>query len=135
MVIRAAPRGWTGAVRRTTGAGSPRRRRPLAEVIAHAVADLRVIPNLDTLAARGTHEPSHLRPPIPRTHRQFSPLQWLQHQRILHARRLLEDSELSVDAVAREVGLANAVSLRPHFRRLVGTSPQRYRETFRSVTQ
>lgn len=62
-----------------------------------------------------------------------SPLQWLLYQRILHARWLLEDTDLPVDTVARHVGLANAVSLRPHFHRVLGVSPQRYRDTFRSV--
>lgn len=63
-----------------------------------------------------------------------SPLQWLLHQRILLAQRLLEHSELPIDAVARRVGLATGVSLRPHFRRLVGVSPQTYRDTFRAST-
>jgi transcriptional regulator GlxA family with amidase domain len=62
----------------------------------------------------------------------ISPLQWLLHQRILHAQRLLEDTDLPVDAIARQVGLSTAVSLRPHFHRLVGVSPQAYRETFRT---
>lgn len=62
----------------------------------------------------------------------ISPLQWLLHQRVLHAQRLLEDTGLPIDAVARQVGLANAVSLRPHFHRLVGVSPQQYRDTFRT---
>ncbi len=62
----------------------------------------------------------------------ISALQWLLHQRILQAQRLLEDSDLPIDTVARRVGLANAVSLRPHFRRLVGVTPQDYRRTFRA---
>ncbi len=63
-----------------------------------------------------------------------SPLQWLAQQRILHAQRLLEDTDLSIDAVAREVGLATAVSLRPPFRRVAGVSPQAYRTNFRAKT-
>ncbi len=63
----------------------------------------------------------------------ISPLQWLLYQRILRAQRLLEDSDLPVDTVARRVGLANAVSLRPHFRRIVGVSPQDYRHTFQAA--
>ncbi len=61
-----------------------------------------------------------------------SPLQWLLHQRILHAQRLLEDTDLPIDTVARRVGLATGVSLRPHFNRVVGVSPQTYRDTFRT---
>jgi transcriptional regulator GlxA family with amidase domain len=63
----------------------------------------------------------------------MSPLQWLLHQRVLRAQELLEQTGLPVDHIAREVGLGSAVSLRPPFRRLVGVSPQRYRETFRGV--
>jgi transcriptional regulator GlxA family with amidase domain len=59
-----------------------------------------------------------------------SPLSWLITQRVLHAERLLESSALGVDAVAREVGFADGVALRPHFRRIVGVAPQTYRKTF-----
>jgi transcriptional regulator GlxA family with amidase domain len=60
-----------------------------------------------------------------------SPLQWLAHQRILRAQRLLEDTDLTIDAVARQVGLATAVTMRPAFRRVAGVSPQVYRANFR----
>lgn len=59
-----------------------------------------------------------------------SPLQWLVHQRVLAAQQLLETSDLTVDAVAHQVGFATAVSLRPHFKRIVGVSPQQYRQAF-----
>ncbi len=59
-----------------------------------------------------------------------SPLQWLLQQRITHAQRLLEQTDLTVDSIARHVGLSGAVSLRPGFHRLVGVSPQQYRDTF-----
>ncbi|NIK61517.1 helix-turn-helix domain-containing protein [Kribbella shirazensis] len=57
--------------------------------------------------------------------------QWLLQQRVLRAQRLLENTDLSVDRIARDVGLSTGVTLRPHFRKIVGVSPQRYRETFR----
>jgi transcriptional regulator GlxA family with amidase domain len=59
-----------------------------------------------------------------------SPLSWLITQRVLHAERLLESSALGVDAVARAVGFADGIALRPHFRRIVGVAPQTYRTTF-----
>jgi transcriptional regulator GlxA family with amidase domain len=59
-----------------------------------------------------------------------SPLSWLITQRVLHAERLLESSTLGVDAVARQVGFADGVALRPHFRRIVGVAPQTYRKAF-----
>ena len=60
-----------------------------------------------------------------------SPNQWLLQQRILHAQRLLEDTDLPVEGVAAAVGFTTAMSMRPHFRRIAGVSPQRYRENYR----
>nr|BFE82989.1 hypothetical protein GCM10020093_055900 [Planobispora longispora] len=59
-----------------------------------------------------------------------TPAQWLLHQRVLHAQRLLETTAEPVELVARKSGFASAVALRPHFRRQVGVSPTAYRETF-----
>lgn len=68
-----------------------------------------------------------------RAHVGSSPLQWLLGQRVLRARQLLESSELGVEAIAGLAGFSDGVSLRPHFRRLVGVSPQAYRATFAST--
>lgn len=62
----------------------------------------------------------------------LSPLQWILHQRILRARHLLEDTDLTVEAIAHQIGLSKAVSLRPLFHRVVGVSPHSYRATFRT---
>jgi transcriptional regulator GlxA family with amidase domain len=59
-----------------------------------------------------------------------SPLQWLLYQRVLISQRLLEESELSIDYIARRAGFRNGVALRRHFRRQVGTSPLHYRMKF-----
>ena len=59
-----------------------------------------------------------------------SPLQWLLHQRVLRAQHILSTSDLDIDAVARASGFANAVALRPHFRRVVGVPPHTYRASF-----
>jgi transcriptional regulator GlxA family with amidase domain len=61
-----------------------------------------------------------------------SPHQWVQHQRIVSAQRLLETTDLSIDAVARAVGFGTAISLRPHFHEDVGISPRAYRDAFRA---
>ena len=101
----------------------------LAEVLAYAVTHLSDDLNVDDLAAR-----AHLsRRSFDRRFRTItgaSPHQWLLHQRIHHAQRLLESTDLSIDTIARQVGLATGVSLRPTFRRIVGVSPQSYRGTF-----
>ena len=60
-----------------------------------------------------------------------TPLQWLLARRVLEARRLLEESDLSVEAVATRAGFGDAASLRDHFRRATATTPTAYRRTFR----
>jgi transcriptional regulator GlxA family with amidase domain len=60
-----------------------------------------------------------------------TPHHWLTWQRVLFAQRLLETTELDVDQVARRCGFGGAGTLRHHFVARVGTSPQRYRRTFR----
>jgi transcriptional regulator GlxA family with amidase domain len=59
-----------------------------------------------------------------------TPLQWLLAQRVLEARRLLEETGLPVDEVAWRAGFATAASLREHFRRATSTTPTAYRRTF-----
>jgi AraC family transcriptional regulator, transcriptional activator FtrA len=60
-----------------------------------------------------------------------TPLQWLLAQRVREARRLLEESDLPVEAVAWRVGFGTAASLRGHFRRATATTPTAYRRSFR----
>jgi AraC family transcriptional regulator, transcriptional activator FtrA len=59
-----------------------------------------------------------------------TPLQWLLRQRILHAQRLLETTDLPVEVIAEQCGFGSATVLRTHFRRIVDTSPLGYRRTF-----
>jgi transcriptional regulator GlxA family with amidase domain len=60
-----------------------------------------------------------------------TPHDWLTWQRVLLARRLLEDTDLGVDAVAVRAGFGTAAMLRHHFTKRVGATPQSYRATFR----
>jgi AraC family transcriptional activator FtrA len=59
-----------------------------------------------------------------------TPHQWLTHQRVLSAQRLLETSDASIDRVAELAGFVTAETLRHHFRQRVGTSPMAYRRRF-----
>ena len=59
-----------------------------------------------------------------------TPYQWLLRQRVQLARRLLEMSDLPVEAVAQRSGFCSASNLRKHFNRVVHTSPQAYRHAF-----
>ncbi len=62
-----------------------------------------------------------------------TPLRWLLAQRVLESQRLLEESDLSIDAVAWRAGFGTAASLREHFRRATATTPTAYRRSFRPV--
>jgi transcriptional regulator GlxA family with amidase domain len=59
-----------------------------------------------------------------------TPLRWLHAQRVDHARRLLEGSDLPVELVAQRCGFGSAAILRQHFRRATATTPTAYRRTF-----
>ncbi|QFU87720.1 GlxA family transcriptional regulator [Amycolatopsis sp. YIM 10] len=59
-----------------------------------------------------------------------TPNRWLSTQRVLHARRLLEETTLGVDEIAAETGFGTAALLRHHFHRVVGVSPKDYRRSF-----
>lgn len=61
----------------------------------------------------------------------LTPGEWLLTERLAHARRLLEDGDLSVEEVATRVGFGTAATLRHHFRQRVGLSPTTYRARFR----
>ena len=63
----------------------------------------------------------------------LSPGAWLVRQRIERARHLLEETDLSVDRVARDAGFGTAASMRQHLRSALGVSPLTYRRTFRGA--
>lgn len=59
-----------------------------------------------------------------------TPAAWLVRQRIIHAQRLLEHTELGLDAIAFESGFGSAAVLRQNFSRMLGLSPTAYRARF-----
>lgn len=59
-----------------------------------------------------------------------TPMQWVTDQRVLLARRMLEETDLDVEQIAKRVGLGTAPLLRHHFRRIVGVTPSDYRRRF-----
>jgi transcriptional regulator GlxA family with amidase domain len=61
--------------------------------------------------------------------------QWLLNQRVAHAQRLLETSDVSIEVVAQEAGFGSALSLRQHFRTALRTSPSVYRRQFRTSSE
>jgi AraC family transcriptional activator FtrA len=59
-----------------------------------------------------------------------TPYRWVLLQRVVLAQRLLETTDLAVDSIAEQCGMGTP-ALRDQFQRIVGTSPGRYRSTFR----
>ncbi|MDF9715596.1 helix-turn-helix domain-containing protein [Nocardioides sp. ChNu-153] len=59
-----------------------------------------------------------------------TPHAWVTAQRVRLAEELLERTNLPVERIAADVGFVNAATLRHHFTRVRGVSPQRYRRTF-----
>jgi AraC family transcriptional activator FtrA len=62
-----------------------------------------------------------------------TPAAWVRQQRVRHAERLLERGDATIAAVARRCGFGSADTLRRHFRRARGVTPERYRATFRAL--
>ena len=63
-----------------------------------------------------------------------TPHRWLIGQRVLHAQRLLEETDFGIDAVAARCGFGSGALLRHHFRNVVGVSPGDFRRTFRTAS-
>jgi AraC family transcriptional regulator, transcriptional activator FtrA len=57
------------------------------------------------------------------------PATWLLRERVQHARRLLETTDLTMEQVSAASGLGTAANLRMHFHRHVGTTPTAYRRS------
>ena len=87
---------------------------------------------VDSLAARAHMSPRTFARRF-RAETGTTPHQWVIRQRLMLAERLLEDSDAGIEQIASRVGFRNAATLRQHFSRVRGTSPQAYRGTFAST--
>lgn len=107
----------------------PRADDTLAELRAWALRHLDESLTVDLLARRACLSRRTL---IRRFHEEtgLPPMQWLLNARVDRARELLEASDASVEAVARQSGLGSAANLRMLFKRHVGVPPSAYRSTF-----
>ncbi|PRY57542.1 transcriptional regulator GlxA family with amidase domain [Knoellia remsis] len=62
-----------------------------------------------------------------------TPHQWLVDQRVLRAREMLEETDLPVEQIAREVGFGTAALLRHHFTKCTGLTPTVFRTRHRAT--
>jgi transcriptional regulator GlxA family with amidase domain len=101
----------------------------LAPVLEWAVANIGEPHTVSTLAARAVmSERTFARRFAAETG--TTPHKWLNQQRILAARTLLESSDYSVDQIAARVGFNSPVVLRERFREMIGLAPSAYRRRF-----
>ncbi|MGP8298852.1 GlxA family transcriptional regulator [Streptomyces inhibens] len=63
-----------------------------------------------------------------------SPGRWLLDHRVTAARALLEETDLTVEAIALRVGLSSATNFRRRFQQALHTTPAAYRRAFRTTS-
>ncbi len=99
---------------------------PLLEwIIGHLDEDL----DVETLARKSLMSPRTFARRF-RAETGATPHSWVTQRRVLRAEELLEQSDRSVEWIASDVGFGNAATLRHHFTRSRGVSPQQYRRSF-----
>ncbi|WP_134766325.1 helix-turn-helix domain-containing protein [Nocardioides sp. 1609] len=101
----------------------------LGAVLTWALENLAEPLDVDTLARKAHMSPRTFARRF-RDETGTTPHAWVTAQRLQLAEEMLERTENSVDHIAAEVGFGNAATLRHHFTRVRGVSPQVYRRQF-----
>lgn len=85
--------------------------------------------SVEALAARAAMSPRNFARCF-RNETGTTPAAYVEQVRVEAARRLLQTTDLTVAAIARQVGIRHAETLHRAFRRRVGTTPEQYRQHF-----
>lgn len=101
----------------------------LGPLLTWIVENLEEDHNVDELARRALMSPRTFARRF-RDETGATPHSWVTRQRVAAAEELLESTEQPVEWIATRVGFGNAATLRHHFTRARGVSPQQYRKTF-----
>lgn len=101
----------------------------LAGVADWAIGNLRDDLTVERLAARALMSPRTFARRF-KSEYGATPAAWLSRQRIIHAQRLLERTDLPLEQIADECGFGSAAVLRQNFARVLGTTPTAYRARF-----
>ncbi|MGW9585464.1 GlxA family transcriptional regulator [Microbacterium sp. NPDC055455] len=101
----------------------------LAPVTDWMLDNLRLELTVDQLAAKAHMSPRTFARRFKADHG-ATPAAWLARQRIIHAQRLLEKTDLGLDRIAYESGFGSAAVLRQNFARVLGITPTAYRARF-----
>jgi transcriptional regulator GlxA family with amidase domain len=83
--------------------------------------------NVQSLALHMGISPRHLTRLFNQELRQ-SPAEWLEQQRVFHARQLLEGGELAIKQIAAECGFSGVDILRRAFVRQLSVTPSQYKK-------
>jgi len=102
--------------------------RRLSPALESIRTDLRRSPSVRDLARRTGFSESQFRRVFLRTMGML-PVQYQRQVRMERACQLLRQTDLTVDAIASEVGYAETAFFSHSFKKLIGASPGRYRET------
>ncbi len=100
-----------------------------AWIADHLADDLSV----SSMARRAAMSPRHFAR-VFRAGTEVTPARYVERARLEAARRCLEESDLGVDAVARECGFGSSETMRRSFLRALRVAPSDYRRHFRTVT-
>jgi transcriptional regulator GlxA family with amidase domain len=104
---------------------------PFTETLAWVEQHLDEPISVEDLAARSAMSPRTFARRF-RSTTGTTPHQWMLRQRVLLAQRYLEATDHTVELIASRCGLGTATNLRQHFQRLLRTTPNAYRRTFRA---